>query len=110
MWRQWIHRERRVNIFWHRIPWPFLLFFPPSSCGFMAYLPVAESHLAMRGDLWQVFAEILTGAPGGMGSPAGFLVGPDGPGGPASCGGDITPLGGLLRCECQVGLVVHKIV
>lgn len=31
-------------IFWYRIPSP-----PP--CGFMAYLPVADFHLSMRGDL-----------------------------------------------------------
>lgn len=46
------------------------LFLPPSpSCGFMAYLPVADFHVAMR-DLLQRF---LTESPGGEGSPAGLL-------------------------------------
>lgn len=44
-----------------------LFFFLPPSCGFMAYLPVADSHLVMRGDRWQISAETLTGALGGKG-------------------------------------------
>lgn len=31
-----------------------LSLFSPPSCGFMAYLPVADFHLAMRGDLSQI--------------------------------------------------------
>lgn len=31
-----------------------LSLFSSPSCGFMAYLPVADFHLAMRGDLWQI--------------------------------------------------------
>lgn len=35
-----------------------LLFFPSSSCGFMAYLLVADFHLAMRGDLAELLQRI----------------------------------------------------
>lgn len=62
--------KRRVAVFWHQIarsPPPQ----PPPSCGFMAYLPVVIW-------LWveisgRSVAEILTGAPGEKGSPAGLL-------------------------------------
>lgn len=50
---QWRHGEERV-VFLASYPEALLLFFPPPSCGFMAYLPVADFHLATRGDLWQI--------------------------------------------------------
>lgn len=47
-----------IALFWQRIPRPFCFFSSPS-CGFMAYLLVADFHLAMRGgslaDLLQRF-------------------------------------------------------
>lgn len=49
----WGEKEGKMVIFWHRIPKP-VLFFSPPSCGFMAYLLVADFHLATRGDLWQI--------------------------------------------------------
>lgn len=46
-----------------------------SSCGFMAYLLVADFHLAMRGDHWQICLQrFLQGGD----LQQGFWVGPDG--------------------------------
>lgn len=53
---QWRHGERGRGGWLHfGIGYrdPFSCFSLPS-CGFMAYLPVADFHLTMRGNLWQI--------------------------------------------------------
>lgn len=59
-------------------------FFPPPSCGFMAYLPVADFHLAMRGDLWQICCRDFDR--GSRRKGISSRAGPDDPGGLASSG------------------------
>lgn len=83
----WGEREGRVVVFWHWIPRPSLFFPPPPSCGFMAYLPVADFHLATSGDLWQICCRGFDkGLQEERDLQQGSCAGPDGPGGLASSG------------------------
>lgn len=86
---QWRHGERRRGgwlYFGIEYRGPFS-FFPPPSCGFMAYLPVADFHLAMRGDLWQICCrDFDRGLQEERDLQQGYRAGPDGPGGLTSSG------------------------
>lgn len=94
---QWRHGERGR---WGWLCFGIGLFslFPSPSCGFMAYLPVADFHLAMRGDLWQICCrDFCQGLQEERDLQQGSCAGPDDPGG--GNWGNLTPLGGPLRCE-----------
>lgn len=68
----------------------FFCFFSSPSCGFMAYLPVADFHLAMRGDLWQICCrDFCQGLQEERDLQQGSCAGPDDRGGELASSGAI---------------------
>lgn len=105
----------RVAVFWHQIPGFFFLSSPwpqpPPSCGFMAYLPVADFHLAMSGDLWQVCCRHSDRGSRRKGiSSRETVLDRMTRGRTCKFWGNLTPLGGPLRCERQACKIGQKIV
>lgn len=81
---QWRHGERgREGWLCFGIDTEVFSLFSPPSCGFMAYLPVADFHLAMR-DLWQICCRDFDR--GSRRKGISSRAGPDDPGGLASSG------------------------
>lgn len=105
----------RVAVFWHQIP---RFFFPlvlppqtPPSCGFMAYLPVADFHLAMSGDLWQICCRYSDRGSRRKGiSSRETVLDRMTHRGTCKFWGNLTPVGGPLRCERRACKIVQKIV
>lgn len=94
-----------------KIFFPLLAPQPPPSCGFMAYLPVADFHLAMSGDLWQICCRDSDRGSRRKGiSSRETVLDRMTRGGTCKFWGNLTPLGGPLRCEHRACKIVQKIV